>query len=1144
MARGTQGSIRVAGARIDFYADDREYQRVVGRVLGRQGALRRSHARVADSARAAAIANRNLVASLAGVGSLALGVREITQAVDAYTLFQNRIRETTSVLRGYAISQREVIAIQGEAARVANETRASLRGTVEIYSRLAQSSESLDLTTDQILGIVRTLNQATILGGATAQEARAGLIQLSQGFASDRLGGEELRAVTEQLPVVARLIAKEMGVTIGQMRELSKQGAITGRVVASALLNAADDIEERFERTTVTIDQAITVLANNVLKLFGEAGSSSGGAGLISGSILAVANNLDLIAGAALSAAAVFGGRYASSLARAAAAARANRIETVATAKAAEKATATTLHQARVQEQTARFALLAANDTRALVGTNTRAEREYAAAKARTASVARQAAELDKAAAISGAGVLGTVQRRVAVEHALAKSQEEAAKRSVDNERAQRAQVATVAQLQAKERDYQRAKAATVKAEREHMLVQRQLVRQTTLVGRATRLASGALAALGGPVGAITTGLLLGATAWSIWGRSAQDAVQSAGEIGDEMISRLLGAVSPLDEMGKQMEVIRTRMKDILQEIDDLLSPGAVQLAPVFGSISTQQNRALPDLPGREIDKLRAEYVRLEDQLERINQLMDLRSGQQAAEATAEAYRKVSLSLDDPVRKARDLVRAIEDQAREGIRAAQLRRSLAGVDEETSEKALAFAEARQRVSAAILKAERELADARQDSARADSIAQRAKDAALLADASSKERKEADRIAVQAQRQSEAKRQQVALYEAQLGHLREISGYEEIILRSIEAQARAQAAVESARILEPVGTPRVDYQALRAESREFLADQQERIAGMRRELALAERIAQAPERDRTRLLAQGQAYNEFLAEEDRLLRSLERANSDLARAQNDWTQARNALISAGDNSTRAQREEAESAREAYRTSKELVSTLRAQALVFRANAEEAGAAASAIGQLAAAQASVGQISGRMSAAIEFAQAGVRKFEDALVSFATTGKLSVGDMAKSVIADLTRILVRATITSNALRALGISGSGALTGGGLFSFLGGLFGGGGAAATAPVYGAQSAEQIVRDKAGGGRVTRQGPSQGMGQVGGGGVRIEIVNPPGLPLEVNTADVRSSLEGMVARITMAQISADARSRGPMTQQLAAAAAS
>ncbi|MBF0415594.1 MAG: hypothetical protein HQL79_07480 [Magnetococcales bacterium] len=74
---------------------------------------------------------------------------------------------------------------------------------------------------------------------------------------------------------------------------------------------------------------------------------------------------------------------------------------------------------------------------------------------------------------------------------------------------------------------------------------------------------------------------------------------------------------------------------------------------------------------------------------------------------------------------------------------------------------------------------------------------------------------------------------------------------------------------------------------------------------------------------------------------------------------------------------------------------------------------------------------------------------RNMENALVQFVTTGKADFKGLVNSILADLTRITVRETITGPLAKALGMGmggGSQQQSSGGGFDFLGSLFGGGG--------------------------------------------------------------------------------------------------
>lgn len=92
-------------------------------------------------------------------------------------------------------------------------------------------------------------------------------------------------------------------------------------------------------------------------------------------------------------------------------------------------------------------------------------------------------------------------------------------------------------------------------------------------------------------------------------------------------------------------------------------------------------------------------------------------------------------------------------------------------------------------------------------------------------------------------------------------------------------------------------------------------------------------------------------------------------------------------------------------------------------------------------------------------------GFQGMEDALVTFVTTGKLSFTDLANSIVADITRIIIKQQM-SNALGLAGGSGSG----GGLMSLIGagiGLFGGTSAvAATASAMPGDALDNFINLK------------------------------------------------------------------------------
>ncbi len=212
----------------------------------------------------------------------------LIRMADTYTTIQNRLRLVTTGTENLARVTKE---LQG----IANETRTDFEATSELYSRMASSSKELGVSQQDLLKFTKTLNQAIVLSGATAEEAAGGLRQLSQGMAAGALRGDELNSVMENFPKVADIIAQGLDVTRGELRKMGAEGKITARDIIAAFKEAEKVVGEDFAKTVPTVSQALTVFRNNFLIFIGELDQSLGITASLSRLILQLSQNLDTL---------------------------------------------------------------------------------------------------------------------------------------------------------------------------------------------------------------------------------------------------------------------------------------------------------------------------------------------------------------------------------------------------------------------------------------------------------------------------------------------------------------------------------------------------------------------------------------------------------------------------------------------------------------------------------------------------------------------------------------------------------------------------------------------------------------------------------------------------------------------------------
>ena len=141
--------------------------------------------------------------------------------------------------------------------RIAKTLRLSNTEAEQSFASLYASLRPTGITLAELEKAFIGFSAAARNSGATAQETSNALIQLKQGLASGVLQGEELRSIREQAPLAAQAIAKELGVTIGELKDLAAEGKVTTDVVLRALGKLNDTQLGKLNEQFQTGQQAI-----------------------------------------------------------------------------------------------------------------------------------------------------------------------------------------------------------------------------------------------------------------------------------------------------------------------------------------------------------------------------------------------------------------------------------------------------------------------------------------------------------------------------------------------------------------------------------------------------------------------------------------------------------------------------------------------------------------------------------------------------------------------------------------------------------------------------------------------------------------------------------------------------------------------
>lgn len=194
-------------------------------------------------------------------------------------------------------SEREYIGMKQLAGKIADENFADINATINLYQKSVRALTNLGKSQADSIKFTEAVSLAMRTGGRSAGENAAAILQLGQAMGAGVIMGDEFRSISENAPVLLKLVAKEMGVLQGDLKKLSADGKITAEIMYNAMTKNMDELEELAKKMPLTMGQAFVVAKNNYKKYTDEMMNSTGGVSdKISGMLVKISANFDTIA--------------------------------------------------------------------------------------------------------------------------------------------------------------------------------------------------------------------------------------------------------------------------------------------------------------------------------------------------------------------------------------------------------------------------------------------------------------------------------------------------------------------------------------------------------------------------------------------------------------------------------------------------------------------------------------------------------------------------------------------------------------------------------------------------------------------------------------------------------------------------------
>lgn len=279
--------------------------------------------RASRSMGALASAIKPVAASLAA----AFSIRSLAQYADSWS-------DMTSLVRVNIGAHEDAAEVMGRLADIARGTYSSMELTAQSFARNAFTLNALGKSTKQQLDYTQALNNALVVSGAKGHAAELVQNALSRAMAEGALRGEDLNLVLNYGSRVASLLAEQLGVNVTELRDLAKEGKITGDVIFQSVVAGMEAVTKEAESMPATISDGFLLLRNSVLQAVGVFDQANGISEKFAERLVKLADairevDLEPVIAAATVLASVIGARLASSALASAAAFSAAQIEVI-----------------------------------------------------------------------------------------------------------------------------------------------------------------------------------------------------------------------------------------------------------------------------------------------------------------------------------------------------------------------------------------------------------------------------------------------------------------------------------------------------------------------------------------------------------------------------------------------------------------------------------------------------------------------------------------------------------------------------------------------------------------------------------------------------------------------------------------------
>lgn len=186
---------------------------------------------------------------------------KVAEATDKLEMFRARLKALTGDVEAPVKAMSTMLTLGAPAEQFG-----------QLFAMFAISRNSVGASTEELVKFTETLINLGRLGGGSIVQMTQYAVQLAQGIAAGRLQGQDLKAVFEEMPMVAKTLAEALGVNVGTLRKMGEEGRLGPLTVFQGILKAGEQNAEQISKLPYLQEQITSNMATQGQLLLEQVG--------------------------------------------------------------------------------------------------------------------------------------------------------------------------------------------------------------------------------------------------------------------------------------------------------------------------------------------------------------------------------------------------------------------------------------------------------------------------------------------------------------------------------------------------------------------------------------------------------------------------------------------------------------------------------------------------------------------------------------------------------------------------------------------------------------------------------------------------------------------------------------------------------